>query len=231
MLESSILASILWVILPYVVVMTFIIGNIYRYVFSQQSWSSRSSEIFEERLLRIGGQLFHYGLLLVIFGHILGLFIPPSITAALGISDEEYHMIAIAMGGTAGGAALLGSLILLWRRLADPRVRATSSSSDTLILILIVLTMMFGEFNTVVYSALHGPYDYRSTIAPWIRSLFYSPNPSLMTSVPLTYKIHIFLAYLVFFMWPFSRLVHVWSVPIFYLRRPWILYRRLERYE
>ncbi|MEM3640080.1 MAG: respiratory nitrate reductase subunit gamma, partial [Fervidicoccaceae archaeon] len=88
MLESSILASILWVILPYVVVMTFIIGNIYRYVFSQQSWSSRSSEIFEERLLRIGGQLFHYGLLLVIFGHILGLFIPPSITAALGISDE-----------------------------------------------------------------------------------------------------------------------------------------------
>ncbi|MEM3327040.1 MAG: respiratory nitrate reductase subunit gamma, partial [Thermoproteus sp.] len=143
-----------------------------------------------------------------------------------------YHTIAIALGGASGLAAMIGALILLARRLGDPRVRATSDPSDILVLVLIVATGLVGLYNTLVYDIFVGPFDYRRTIGAWIRSLLaFQPDPAYMASVPITFQIHIVLAYLVFLMWPFTRLVHVWSYPIFYLERAWIIYRRLRAYD
>ncbi|MEL9991332.1 MAG: respiratory nitrate reductase subunit gamma [Thermoproteus sp.] len=232
MAAASPLALFLWVSFPYVVMSVFVVGHVYRYAVDQYAWTAKSSEIFEKGALRLGSQLFHWGMLVVIVGHLAGLLIPPSVTSAMGISEEEYHTIAIALGGASGLAAMIGALILLARRLGDPRVRATSDPSDILVLVLIVATGLVGLYNTLVYDIFVGPFDYRRTIGAWIRSLLaFQPDPAYMASVPITFQIHIVLAYLVFLMWPFTRLVHVWSYPIFYLERAWIIYRRLRAYD
>ena len=229
MIQPLVLA--LWAALPYVVITTFVGGHIYRYAVDPYGWTSKSSELLESRWLGVGSQLFHWGFLVVILGHIIGLLVPRGVDLALGVSDEAYHAVAIALGGASGVAAYIGAWILLLRRLANPRVRATTDPSDLLALVLIIITATLGLYNTLVYNLTVGPYEYRTTIGAWVRSvLSFRPDPSLMASAPLTFQLHVFFAYLVFLVWPFTRLVHVWSYPIFYLKRGWILYRRARRY-
>ncbi|MGC8583609.1 MAG: respiratory nitrate reductase subunit gamma [Thermoproteus sp.] len=225
------LALALWVSMPYIVLTVFVGGHIYRYSVDQYGWTSKSSELLESRWLGVGSQLFHWGFLIVILGHVVGLLVSRSVDLALGVSDEAYHAVAMVLGGAAGTAAYIGAWILLLRRLVVGRVRAATDPSDLLVLVLIIITATLGLYNTIVYNLIHGPFEYRTTIGAWVRSvLTLQPNPSLMDKVPLTFQLHIFFAYLVFLVWPFTRLVHVWSYPIFYLRRGWILYRRARRY-
>ncbi|KUO81786.1 MAG: respiratory nitrate reductase subunit gamma [Vulcanisaeta sp.] len=223
----NVLSDVLWVFLPYITIAVFVLGHVYRYATDQYGWTSKSSEVLEKRWLGVGSQLFHWGILIVILGHIIGLLVPPSVTQAMGITSEEYHRVAIVLGGASGLVAYVGIWILFLRRLLFSKVRATSDASDFLVLILIIITMSLGLYNTLYYDVFIHPFSYRSTIGAWIRSvLTLHANPSYMATVPPSFQLHIVFAYMVFLAWPFTRLVHVWSYPIFYLRRAWILYRR-----
>lgn len=218
--------QILWVILPYIVLTIFIGGHIYRYHHDQFGWTAKSSEMLEKKKLAVGSSLFHWGIFFVIGGHVMGVLIPESFYEALGISEHMYHKIAIGFGLPAGIAALSGLIILAYRRNADKRIRKTSSAGDLITLVTLLFMMATGLASTFLNIDSKG-FDYRTTIGPWFRNIFlFKPDASLMESVPLWFKIHIVVGYAVFIVWPFTRLVHVFSMPLKYLTRSYVVYRK-----
>jgi nitrate reductase gamma subunit len=219
-------ALVLWVAVPYACLAIFAVGHVWRVKSGKLTWTTRSTQILERRLLRIGGPLFHLGLLAVIGGHVLGILVPKAATDALGVSEHTYHLVSVGAGTIAGVAMTLGMAVLLYRRIAVPRVRRTTTGTDRATYLLLGLVVLSGMWATVAVNLLGGGYDYRETVGPWFRSLFLlGPDPALMTGAPLVYQLHALAAFLLFALWPFSRLVHAWSAPVAYLRRSPILYR------
>ncbi|MGV4322497.1 respiratory nitrate reductase subunit gamma [Bacillus mojavensis] len=218
--------QILWGVMPYIVLTIFIGGHIYRYQHDQFGWTAKSSELLEKKKLAAGSILFHWGMLCVIGGHLMGILIPEALYTSIGISEHVYHKMAIGAGLPAGVAACTGLFILTYRRLFDKRIRKTSSPSDILILILLLFMMLTGVAATFLNIDSRG-FDYRTTIGPWFREIFlFRPDASLMESVPLWFKLHIMIGYIVFILWPFTRLVHVFSLPLKYLTRSYVVYRK-----
>lgn len=206
----------LWVIFPYLALATFVIGHIYRYVYDQYGWTAKSSEMLEKRLLMWGVLLFHWGLALIFIGHVMGLLIPIGVYRNMGVSDENYHLLSLWGGAPAGFVTLAGILLLNLRRWFVRHVRVTSTrmdfATDALLLIVIALGMsaIIGYRIYVDQVKLPGEFEYRATIGPWFRSLFtFSPNPELMVDAPLIFQLHTLSAFLLFALWPFSRLVRV----------------------
>ena len=221
---------VLWVLLPYVAMTVFVVGHAWRYRHDQFGWTTRSTQLLESRRLRPAILLFHFGLLAVIGGHVMGLLVPASLTEALGLSKDGYHAVSVTAGTLAGLAMLAGFALLLLRRGADPRVRATTTNTDRLTYLLLGVMLVTGMYATVGENLLGGGYDYRATVAPWFRGLFtLDPDTSLISGAPLVYRIHVVAAWLLYAFWPFSRLVHAWSVPLGYLSRSNILYRSRRR--
>jgi nitrate reductase gamma subunit len=215
----------LWIALPYICLAVFVVGHVWRYRRDQLTWTARSTQLLEQRLLRVGSLLFHFGVLAVIGGHVLGILIPSGVTEALGISEHTYHVIALVAGGLAGAAMLLGFAVLVYRRLAVPRVRATTSRSDAVMYPLLAIGLVTGMIATFGAN-LVDPYQYRETVSPWFRGLFlFRPHAEEMARAPFLFQLHATSVWLLFAVWPFSRLVHAWSVPLTYLQRSWILYR------
>jgi nitrate reductase gamma subunit len=214
-----------WVALPYLSLAVFVVGHVWRYRRDQLTWTSRSTQLLERRLLRVGSLLFHFGILAVIGGHVLGILIPAGVTEAVGIDEDAYHVISLVAGGTAGIVMTAGFLILLYRRAAVPRVRATTSRGDLVmypILTVAIVTGMLATFGSNLITS----YDYRETVAPWFRGIFtFDPDPELMEEAPFLFQLHVTAVWLLYMVWPFSRLVHAWSIPLTYLRRSHILYR------
>jgi nitrate reductase gamma subunit len=222
----------LWVVLPYVSLAIFIAGHIWRYRRDQFTWTSRSTQLVERRLLRWGSVLFHYGLLAVFGGHVLGILVPESVTSTIGLSEHTYHAISVSLGTLSGLVCVAGFLILMYRRIAVPRVAVTTTRVDIATYILLALVIGLGMGETIGANLLGGGYDYRATIAVWFRGIFVlDPHTSLMAGAPLIYQLHVTTAWLLFALWPFSRLVHVWSVPITYLGRAHILYRSRRQHQ
>jgi len=220
-------AEYIWVVWPYVAMVVFVVGHIWRYREDKFGWTSRSTQLLESRWLAWGSNLFHYGALAAIGGHVLGILVPAQLTAYVGVSEDRYHLLSAGAGTVAGVACAAGLVILVVRRLRFPRVRPTTSSTDLAVYLLLVVIIGLGLYETIAYSALGGGYDYRATVAIWFRGLFLlSPHPELMASAPLVYQLHAAIAWLLFALWPFSRLVHAWSIPFQYIGRPYILYRR-----
>ncbi|AID00025.1 nitrate reductase [Bacillus subtilis subsp. subtilis str. OH 131.1] len=218
--------QILWGIMPYIVLTIFIGGHIYRYQHDQFGWTAKSSEMLEKKKLAACSTLFHWGLLCVVGGHVMGILIPEGVYASLGISEHMYHKMAIGAGLPAGIAACTGLVILTYRRLFDKRIRKTSSPSDILTLLLLLFMMLSGVAATFLNIDSKG-FDYRTTVGPWFREIaLFRPDPSLMESVPLWFKFHIVIGYVVFILWPFTRLVHVFSLPLKYLTRSYVVYRK-----
>ncbi|MCY7866451.1 respiratory nitrate reductase subunit gamma [Bacillus spizizenii] len=218
--------QILWGVMPYIVMTIFIGGHIYRYQHDQFGWTAKSSELLEKKKLAAGSTLFHWGMLCVIGGHLMGILIPEAVYTSIGISEHAYHKMAIGAGLPAGIVACTGLFILTYRRLFDKRIRKTSSPSDILILILLLFMMLSGVAATFLNIDSKG-FDYRTTVGPWFREIFlFSPDASLMESVPLWFKLHIMIGYIVFTLWPFTRLVHVFSLPLKYLTRSYVVYRK-----
>ncbi|MFX0559893.1 respiratory nitrate reductase subunit gamma [Tepidibacillus infernus] len=223
------LNQFLWVIYPYVTITIFILGHIYKYNRDQIGWSARSSEIMEKRLLKWGSPLFHYGIIFAFFGHVAGILVPKSVYETLRVPDELYHLGAVAIGGVVGVMALIGLVILVIRRLTVSRIRLFTQRMDWFTEFVLLLVVFQGVYMTVIRNFLVGEFDYRSTVGPWFRSLFtFSPDPTLMRDVPLSFQIHILLAFLLFALWPFTRLVHLWSLPLEYLKRNYISYRSIN---
>ncbi|WP_411350272.1 respiratory nitrate reductase subunit gamma [Paenibacillus sp. WLX2291] len=217
----------LWVIFPYACMVIFVVGHIFRYRTDQFSWTAKSSEFIEKKQLMIGSMLFHIGIIPVIMGHIVGLGIPASWMTAMGVSEHMYHLGAVYGGGLFGIVTLIGMLILTSRRFTIRSVRRLSSASDLVVNTLLLFIVFMGMYATLFTNAVQPDFDYRETISIWFRGLFIlQPNASLMHDVPLSFKIHALTGFAIFAFWPFTRLVHVWSVPLNYIGRSYILYRR-----
>ena len=221
------LNQFVWVIYPYLCLAIFVIGHIARYKYDQFSWTAKSSEMIEKKQLKWGSLLFHLGIIPVFFGHVVGLLIPANWLEAIGVNNHIYHIGAVYIGSVFGIITLIGMLLLTLRRLSIKNVRRLSSFSDIFVNLVLLIILIMGCYSTLVTNAIQPEFDYRQTIAIWFRHLFmFSPNADLMLNVPRSFKLHILLGFTVFACWPFTRLVHVWSVPLSYMNRRYIVYRK-----
>ena len=219
--------QLLWVIFPYACIAIFIIGHIFRFKYDQFSWTAKSSEFVEKKSLMWGSILFHLGIIPVILGHVVGLGIPASWLRAIGVSDHLYHIGAVYIGGIFGIVTLIGMLLLTARRVTNENVRKLSSLSDILVNFLLLFIVFIGCYSTIVTNATLPDFDYRNTISEWFRGLLIlRPEAGYMEGVPLSFKIHVITGFLITALWPFTRLVHVWSVPVNYVGRSHIIYRK-----
>jgi respiratory nitrate reductase gamma subunit len=219
---------LLWVIFPYAAIAVFFVGHWWRYRTDQFEWTSHSTQIFEHRILGWAGPAFHYGALAAVGGHVVGLMIPESATDALGIQESTYRWFSAVAGGLAGLVVTIGFVGLVYRRATNARVRRTTSRTDIAVYFLITVLIGLGLAETFGHNLLSGsPYNYRETVGEWWRSLFYlRPDVEAVQGAPLVYELHAVIAWAFWALFPFSRLVHAWSIPLQYLGRPWILYRR-----
>ncbi len=217
---------LLWAILPYATVLTFVLGTVWRYRYDKFGWTTRSSQLYESAVLRWGSPMFHFGVLLVLLGHIGGLAVPKSWTQAAGISEHAYHLTAVFLGTVAGVFTVVGLGILIARRRLVGPVFTATTRNDKAMYVVLAGTLLLGLFATVRANALGDGYDYRETVSPWLRSVFYlQPKTELMTGVPIGFKLHVLAALALFAFWPFTRLVHAFSAPVGYLTRPYVVYR------
>lgn len=217
----------LWVIFPYLCLAIFVIGHIVRYKFDQFSWTAKSSEFIEKKQLKWGSLMFHLGIIPVFFGHVVGLLIPAHWLESVGVNNHLYHIGAVYIGSIFGIITLIGMFLLTARRVTKQNVRRLSSASDIFVNFLLLTIVFVGCYATLVTNATVPDFDYRQTISIWFRGLFMlSPDASLMVNVPLAFKLHVLLGFTIMACWPFTRLVHVWSVPLTYASRSYIIYRK-----
>ncbi len=217
----------LWIVLPYIALTVFVVGHIWRWRTDQFGWTTRTTQVLENRWLRLGSPLFHFGAFFAIAGHAMGLLIPTAWFEAVGVSEHIYHLIAVGAGTIAGVMVVVGLALLIARRVVNGRVRRTTTRMDKVMYLVFVIVVALGMAETVGVNLFGAGYDYRETVAVWFRGIFYfQPESALMTGAPLVYQLHALTAWVLLAIWPFTRLVHVWSVPIGYLWRPYIVYRR-----
>jgi nitrate reductase gamma subunit len=219
---------LLWIIFPYVAMAVFVVGHIWRYRTDQFAWTSRSTQLLDRRILGWASPMFHYGALAAVGGHILGLCIPMSWTDAVGIHEHTYRWISAIAGGAAGAVTLIGFLGLVYRRARSDRVRRSTTRLDIFTYGLLTVLILLGCYMTFFRNlASNTPYNYRDSIGVWWRSLFdLQPNVSAALQAPTVYQLHAIIAWLFWAAFPFTRLVHAWSIPLQYIGRPYILYRR-----
>ncbi|MGQ0719119.1 MAG: respiratory nitrate reductase subunit gamma [Pseudonocardiales bacterium] len=225
------MTTLLWMTVPYLALISFVVGHIWRYRHDQFGWTTRSSQMYESRLLRLGSPLFHFGLLAVLLGHVLGILIPASWTAALSVSDHAYHLVSVSFGTLSGLATVAGLAILLYRRITVVAVRKATTAIDKVMYLLLTAAIVTGMLNTVGSNLIGGGYDYRATVSPWFRSLFtLSPQPELMVGIPISFQVHNLVVLALLALWPCTRLVHVFSAPLGYLVRPYVVYRSRDQH-
>jgi nitrate reductase gamma subunit len=178
--------------------------------------------------MRLGSNLFHVGIIAIFFGHAVGLLTPHSVFKAMGVSDMAHQMIAIWAGSIFGGMCLIGGVILWLRRMFNARVSAASRRSDKLILTWLLITLLIG-LSTIPVSIGHATHDNPGVmiaLAEWVQSIIYlHPDPSLLNGVDTIFKVHLFFGMTVFLVFPFTRMVHVWSAPFGYIGRPYQIVR------
>ena len=217
---------LLWIVFPYVAAASFVVGHILRYRYDQFGWTSRSSQIYESKLLRWGSPLFHYGMLAVFAGHVVGLLVPREWLEFFGVTEHIYHLGATWIGTAAALATIAGLVILLARRGTVRRVLQSTTVMDVVMYVFLAGALLLGTLAVLQFQVLGAGYDYRDSVSPWIRSLIiFQPDVSLMAGVPLAFQLHVLCSTGLFLLWPYTRLVHVLSVPIGYLFRPYVVYR------
>ncbi len=222
------LSNLLFGVYPYIALTTFFVGSLIRFDREQYTWKADSSQLFEKEQLRKGSILFHIGVLALFMGHFAGLVTPHSWFLALGVSDMMHQVVAISAGAAFGSLCMMGGVILWKRRMYNSRVRANSRFMDIFILNWILVTLGVGLITIPVsiYHAVGSDASAMIALAEWIQAtLALNPNPAMLDNVNFIYKLHLFLGMSVFFLFPFSRLVHVWSVPLGYLFRPYQIVR------
>ena len=216
--------TLAFVVFPYIALTVFVVGHAYRYIQDPYRWNAKSSEILDRRGLFSGSTLFHWGILGTLLGHAGGLLIPQRLFDAVGIDGQAHTLIAYWSGMAVGLAAVVGLVILLARRIFLERIRKTTSVNDWVTIGGLLAVSALG-----LYNVFFGHFYVLDTVAPWIRGIVtFQPEPALMRTVPLAYKVHILFALALLGFSPFSRLVHIWSAPLFYfLRRPIVMRRRV----
>ena len=219
--------EIFWDVVPYVTLTIVVVGTWWRYRYDKFGWTTRSSQLYESRLLRIGSPMFHFGILVVVFGHVIGLVIPQSWTEAIRVSQHMYHIQAITLGSIAGVSTLLGISLLIYRRRTTGPVFMATTANDKLMYVVLVAAIVAGLCATALGSGVVGEeHNYRQDVSVWFRSIWIlQPRGDLMAQAPVYFQVHVLIALALFALWPFTRLVHAFSAPIGYLFRPYVVYR------
>lgn len=226
------LNNFLFGIYPYICLAVFLLGSLVRFDRDQYTWKSDSSQLLRAGQLRWGSNLFHVGVLFLFFGHTFGMLTPHFIYEPL-ISAGSKQLVAMVSGGLFGLLGFIGVTILLHRRLSDPRIRVNSKTSDIVLLVLLWLQLALG-LATIPLSAEHLDGSMMMKLAGWAQSImtFQAGAPDLLASAGLIFKTHMFLGMSIFLIFPFTRLVHVWSgfASVGYLFRPYqvVRSRRLD---
>lgn len=223
------LHHLLFGIYPYVALAIFFLGSLIRFDREQYTWKSDSSQLLRRKELRWGSALFHIGILFLFFGHLAGLLTPHWLYEGLGLSTPNKQMLAIISGGTAGIICLVGIAMLLHRRLTEPRIRATSKPMDIIILLWVFATLLLGLIS-ILFSLQHRDGSVMLLLGYWAQHIvtFRGGAAEALLTVPLIYKTHLFFGMTLFVLFPFSRLVHVWSgfASVTYLTRSYQVVRQ-----
>ncbi|EEQ19635.1 Respiratory nitrate reductase, gamma subunit [Yersinia intermedia ATCC 29909] len=203
----------------------FFVGSWLRYDYGQYSWRAGSSQMLDKKGVWLASNLFHIGILGIFFGHVLGMLTPHWMYESF-LPIEIKQKMAMIAGGACGLMMLVGGAMLLHRRLTNARIRATSTRVDILILILLVVQVSLGLLS-IPFSAQHMDGSEMMKLVGWAQSIatFRTGASGYLTDVALIFKLHIVLGLTLFVLFPFSRLVHIWSVPIEYLTRRYQLVR------
>lgn len=204
---------------PYICLTVLVVGSILRFEHAQYSWRSGSSQMLRKKQFRIGSNLFHFGVLFLFFGHLFGLLTPTAVYTKF-ITVEQKQMLAIIAGGIAGAACFVGLSMLVHRRLFDARVRRASTFNDTAILLILWAQLTVG-LATIPLSLQHSDGETMLRLSHWAQGILtLHPEASKeIMGLPWPYQLHLILGMTIFLLTPFSRLVHVFSAPVWYLGR------------
>lgn len=215
-------------IYPYIALAVFFIGSWARFDRSMYTWRTGSSQMLSDKGMRVGSNLFHVGVIAILFGHLVGLLTPHAVYEHF-ITAPQKQLMAMVVGGVFGALCFIGISILLVRRLTNPRVRATGTFGDTMILVLLFLQLVLGMVSIAI-SAGHMDGGVMMQLGEWAQHIvtFRWGAANFITDVHWIYKAHVFLGMTLFLVAPFTRLVHVWSIPVSYLWRPYQVVRRRQ---
>lgn len=211
---------------PYMALAVLIIGSWARFDLSQYTWKAGSSQLMGNRNMRLASNLFHVGVIAVLAGHFVGLLTPSAVYHSW-LSYEHKQLMAMLVGGFFGLLCLIGLVMLIWRRMTDPRVRAQSSTSDIMVLWVLLVQLLLGLF-TIYVSTAHMDGSQMVLLANWAQQVVtFQPVLAAASIEPvgLAYKLHVFLGITLFVLFPFTRLVHVVSAPVWYLGRRYQIVR------
>ena len=213
--------NFLFGIYPYIAITVMVMASIIRYDRDPFTWKSKSSQLLCKRQFVAGSVLFHVGVLMIFAGHLVGLLTPIQIFDMMGVSHGAKQILAVAAGGVAGAMALVGGLLLLHRRLFDPRIRANSTFADTGIMVLLMAQLLLG-LATIIVSLGHLDGHEMVKFMNWAQGIIYLRGGAAehIADVHWLFKAHILLGLTIFLLFPFSRLVHIVSAPVRYLWRP-----------
>ena len=212
----------LFQVYPYVCFTVFVIGSLIRFDQNQYTWKSDSSQLLRAGTLRWGSNLFHFGILFLFFGHLVGLFTPHSVYGVF-MSAGTKQMLAVVVGGIAGAFCFVGLSMLLYRRVFDPRIRLTSHRTDIAILVILWIQLVVGLI-TLPFSWQHADGSVMLILADWAQRIvtLRPVDATVLAGLPWPYLVHIGFGMTIFLLFPFSRLVHVWSgfATVAFLFRP-----------
>ena len=217
-------------IYPYICLAIFFFGSLVRFDREQYTWKSDSSQLLYDGQLRLGNILFHVGVLAVFGGHFVGLLTPLWVWHALGVSHAAKQLLAMTAGGIFGTMALVGLLILIKRRFTIDRININSTWRDKLLLVWILVTPLLG-LSTICVSAGHMDGHEMTLLMQWAQHIVTFRGveaAGFITDAHILFKLHMFMGMTFFLIFPFTRMVHVWSgfASVFYVFRPWQLVRR-----
>ena len=206
-------------IYPYIAITVFFLGSLLRYDRDQYTWKASSSQFLSKKDMRLGSNLFHIGIIMLFFGHLAGLLTPQWAYHFLMTAGQK-QVMAMTAGGIFGLMCLAGMILLIRRRMTDPRIRATSQAADLPILLILFVQLVLGLL-TIPFSAQHLDGSSMVALASWAQHLvtFQGDAASFVAGEAWVFKLHLVLGLTIFLLFPFTRLVHVWSVPIQYLSR------------
>ena len=223
---STLVHNFLFNVYPYICLAVFLMGSLARFDRDQYTWKSDSSQLLRAGQLRWGSNLFHIGILFLFMGHTVGLLTPHFLYEPF-ITPAHKQLLAIVAGGVAGAACFVGLTMLLHRRIADPRIRLTSHRTDLAILIILWVQLVLGLI-TLPFSLGHSDGSVMLVLSDWAqRIVTFRPDAAGLVALAWPYKIHLVLGMTIFLLFPFSRLVHVWSglATVAYLFRPYQVVR------
>ncbi len=220
--------QLLFQIYPYIAGTVFLFGSLVRFDMSQYTWKTNSSQLLDNSpAFQIGSVLFHVGVIFLFFGHLVGLLMPHWLYPYFGLTPHSKQILAMVSGGLAGTAAIVGGSILLHRRLFHPKVRAQSLRGDIFILVLLYVQLIFG-MATIPISYQHMDGAEMLLLADWAQHIvtFRPGAATYLAGVNWVFKVHLFLGLTVFLVFPFTRLVHIWSAPFSYVTRQYQVVRQ-----